>query len=137
MEAIERQRRLTAAYLSIRIDRKRPDWQFVCVCPAQFTIKPLDKKANVFKFNSSRQRVNKLVSPSRATGRKAAGGEMLTAAVLVCADPPAVHWEPWPVCAPAAVGLAGGAADEDAGPGGAGEEAGADGRNAQADLLDY
>lgn len=28
----------------------------------QFTIKPLDKKTNVFKFNSSRLRVNKLVS---------------------------------------------------------------------------
>lgn len=28
----------------------------------QFTIKPVDKKTNVFKFNSSRLRVNKLVS---------------------------------------------------------------------------
>lgn len=27
----------------------------------EFTIKPLDKKANVFKFNSSRERVNKLI----------------------------------------------------------------------------
>lgn len=28
----------------------------------QFTIKPLDKKIDVFKFNSSKLRVNKLVS---------------------------------------------------------------------------
>lgn len=30
--------------------------------PLQFTIKPLDKKIDVFKFNSSKLRVNKLVS---------------------------------------------------------------------------
>lgn len=30
--------------------------------PFQFTIKPLDKKIDVFKFNSSKLRVNKLVS---------------------------------------------------------------------------
>lgn len=34
----------------------------VSVLHPQFAIKPLDKKADVFKFNSSRLRVNKLVS---------------------------------------------------------------------------
>lgn len=33
-----------------------------CLLNVQFTIKPLDKKTNIFKFNSSRLRVNKLVS---------------------------------------------------------------------------
>lgn len=33
-----------------------------CLLNVQFTIKPLDKKTKVFKFNSSRLRVNKLVS---------------------------------------------------------------------------
>lgn len=52
---------------------------------------------------------------------------------MIGADPPAVHWEPRPVCAPPTVGLAGGAADEDAGPRGAGEETGADGAKPQTD----
>lgn len=33
-----------------------------CFLNVQFTIKPLDKKTKVFKFNSSRLRANKLVS---------------------------------------------------------------------------
>lgn len=88
----------------------------------QFTIKPLDKKTNVFKFNSSRLRVNKLVSCS-GTDAGAAWMWLMTSAVVQAfifdffpgADPPAVHWEPWSVYAPPVGGLAGGPADE--GPG--------------------
>lgn len=101
-----------------------------CLLNVQFTIKPLDKKTNIFKFNSSRLRVNKLVS---CAGADAWYPPLWLIIIpnhsqhsLPGADPPALHWKPRSVYAPPPGGLAGGPADEGPGQRGEGQKTGSE-----------
>lgn len=52
--------RTRGSVVAASVDSQLVSWN--CAPFFQFTIKPLDKKIDVFKFNSSKLRVNKLVS---------------------------------------------------------------------------
>lgn len=66
----------------------------------QFTIKPLDKKKDVFKFYSSQLRVNKLVGLPAYTCRfktitkfcEHFISKIFAALYVMSSDPAAVHW---------------------------------------------
>lgn len=91
----------------------------LCLFPIdQFTIKPLDKKMEVFKFYSSQLRVNKLVSSFDETDWSRFKKNAQTDASfshLCFVDLAAMYWEPWPVYAEEESGFHRGATNE--GPG--------------------
>lgn len=102
---------------------------FVCFNTLQFTIKPLDKKNDVFKFYSSQLRVNKLVSrcfKARSSFRVLFTFESVYWILTVCcicrSDLTAVYREPRPLHEEKESGFYRGAANESSSQRGKGPE---------------